>query len=84
MVPSFVLLCLVLSAGFSRELGGWGAALLAGLSVWWLAVNGTVEGVVLIEFSAAHGISGADLTGIAGLGLAAFRGASVFLRRAES
>ena len=71
MVASLVLICLVLSAGLSRELGGWGPVLLAGLSVVWLVVNGSMEGVVLVSLSAEHGVTGADLTGVAGLGLAA-------------
>jgi hypothetical protein len=73
MVTSLVLVCLVLSAGVSRELGGWGPVLLAGLSIVWLVVNGSMEGVVLVSLSAQHGITGADLTGVAGLGLAAYR-----------
>ena len=81
MVPAVVLAGLVLCAGFSRELGRGGAALLAAVSVLWLILNGPVEGVVLIEFSAGHGLTGADLAGVAGLSLAACRGFADRARR---
>jgi hypothetical protein len=80
MVAALVLVGLVLSAGVNRDLGGWGPALLAALSVGWLVVNGPVEGVVLVKLSAGHGITGADLAGVAGLGLAVVR-AAVMLRQ---
>ena len=73
-MASLVLACLVLSAGVNRELGGWGAFLLAGFSLLWLAVNGSMEGVVLVVLAPSHGFTGADLAGVAGLVLAAYRG----------
>jgi hypothetical protein len=33
-------------------------------------VNGPMEGPILVDLSATHGITGGDLAGIAGLGLA--------------
>jgi hypothetical protein len=80
VVAAVVLVCLVLSAGFTSWSSGWGAALLAGLSVLWLVVNNPMEGVVLVQLSAGHGITGADLTGLAGLALATSRGASALRR----
>jgi hypothetical protein len=81
MVAALVLACLVLTAGVSRELGGWGAALLAGLSVVWLRVNGSMEGLTIVDLSATHGITGADLAGAAGLGLAAVQGGRAYRQR---
>ena len=50
-----------------------GAAAMAVLSVLWLLVNGPVEGVVLVPVTADHGLTGADVAGLAGLALAAWR-----------
>ena len=47
--------------------------MLAVVSVLWLLVNGPVEGVVLLPVIADHGLTGADLAGLAGLALAAWR-----------
>ena len=65
-----MLVVVVLLAGFSAETGGIGAAGLAVASVGWLLVNGPVEGPVLLAFTPRHGLTGADLAGLAGLGLA--------------
>jgi hypothetical protein len=81
MVAALVLAGLVLSAGVNRDLGGWGPALLAVLSVWRLVVNGPVEGVVLVQVSEGHGITGADLAGVAGLAVAVLRGAVMLRQR---
>jgi hypothetical protein len=81
MVAALVLAGLVLSAGVNHDLGGWGPALLAVLSVWWLVVNGPVEGVVLVQVSEGHGITGADLAGVAGLAVAVLRGAVMLRQR---
>jgi hypothetical protein len=73
VVASPVLVCLRLSAGFSQELGGEGVGSRAGFSVLWLVVNGSMEGVVVRTLSPTHRITGAELTGVAGLGQAAYR-----------
>ena len=74
VVAAIVLAGLVLAAGLSPVLRTGGVALLAAMSVLWLVVNAPMEGPVLVTFSAAHGITGADLAGFAGLALAAGRG----------
>ncbi len=74
MVAAIVLAGLVLAAGLCGMSGIRGAAVLAAMSVLWLVVNTPMEGPVLVTFSAAHGITGADLAGFAGLALAAGRG----------
>ena len=73
MVASIVLAGLVLAAGLSGLLGAGGAAALAAMSVLWLLVNDPMEGPVLIIFTPAHGLTGADLAGLVGLALAAVR-----------
>ena len=49
--------------------------MLAAISVVWFVVNGPMEGPVLIVVTAHHGLTGGDLAGLVGLGLAAFEGA---------
>ena len=84
MLASVVLACLVLSAGFSAQLGGRGVVLLAAMSLLWLLVNGPMEGAVLVKVSKQHGFTAADLAGVAGLGLAAYRGLEWRRRRRPS
>ena len=55
-----------------------GAVLLAALSGLWLALNGPMEGDILLTITADHGLTAADLAGLAGLGLALWQ----FLRPA--
>lgn len=74
MIAAIVLVGLVLTAGLSGLLRTGGALALAVMSILWLVVNGPMEGPVLVRLSGAHGITGADLAGVAGLGLAAFHG----------
>ena len=70
MVAAVVLAGLVLAAGLSGRFGVVGAVALAATTVLWLLVNGPMEGPILVDLSAMHGITGGDLAGIAGLGLA--------------
>ena len=81
MVAAVVLAALVLAAGVSSSAGVGGALALATISVLWLLVNGPMEGKILVDVSATHGITGADLAGLVGLGLAAVQGARAFRRR---
>jgi hypothetical protein len=81
VVAAAVLAGLVLAAGLSGRFGVVGAVALAVISVLWLLVNGPMEGPVLVEFSAGHGITGADLAGVVGLGLAAAQGARAYRQR---
>ena len=77
MIAGSVLAALVLVAGINDRLGRLGPWLLAGLSVLWLLVNGPVEGLVLWELSSDHGLTAADLAGLVGLAVAAWRFAAV-------
>ncbi len=73
MIAALVLVALVLTAGLSSRSGSAGAGAVAALSVAWLLVNSPMEGPVLVAFTPDHGITGGDLTGFAGLALAAAR-----------
>jgi hypothetical protein len=79
MVAAVVLAGLVVSAGLCGMTGARGVAFLAGLSLLWLLVNGPMEGPVLVELTPGHGLTGADLAGLTGLALAAYR--ALILRR---
>jgi hypothetical protein len=81
VVAAVVLAGLVLAAGLSGRSGVVGTVALAALSVLWLLVNGPMEGPVLVDLSATHGITGGDLAGLVGLGLAAFQGAWSYRQR---
>ena len=73
MIAAVVLVGLVLTAGLSGRYRMGGVVALAGMSLLWLVVNGPMEGPVLLTVTAAHGVTGADLAGLAGLALAAYR-----------
>ncbi|GAB3773344.1 hypothetical protein FB382_000140 [Nocardioides ginsengisegetis] len=70
MIAGLVLAALVASAAAALPLKRTGAVLLAGVSVLWFLVNAPMEGEVLLFLTPAHGLSAADLAGIAGLGIA--------------
>ena len=74
MIAALVLAALVLAAGIGTSYGRLGAVALAVLSVLWVLVNGPMEGPTLLVLSRHHGVTGGDLTGLVGLGLAAYRG----------
>lgn len=84
MVAAIVLAGLVLAAGISGRFGVPGALALAATSLLWFVVNGPMEGSVLLPLSAEHGITGGDLAGVVGLGLAALNGARALRRRASA
>ena len=71
--PLGALAVLVVAAGTADRTGRAGAVALALASVAWLLVNGPVEGLVLVRVTPRHGLTGADVAGLAGLGLAAWR-----------
>jgi hypothetical protein len=73
MLAALVLAALLLAAGTGGGSGVRGVALLAALSVLWLLVNHPMEGPVLLVVTARHGLTGGDLAGLVGLGLAAYR-----------
>jgi hypothetical protein len=67
MLAGLVLFLLVVSAALAPVGGRPAAAFLAGVSVAWLLVSQSMEGDVLVVFSAGHGLTSADLGGLAGL-----------------
>jgi hypothetical protein len=67
------LLVMLVSAGTSDRTGRTGAAVLAVASVVWFFVNRPMEGSVLVRLSEDHGITAADLVGLAGLAIAGWR-----------
>ena len=75
MLAALVLVALVLAAGLCARFGMPGVLTLAAVSIIWLVVNKPMEGPVLLVVVRGHGLTGGDLAGLAGLGLAAFRGA---------
>jgi hypothetical protein len=81
VVAAVVLAGLVLAAGLSGRFGMRGAVTLAAVSLLWLVVNAPMEGPVLVPLTATHGITGGDLAGLVGLGLAASQGARAYRRR---
>jgi len=84
MLAAVVLAGLVVAAGVSGRFGLAGAAMLAAISIVWLTVNAPMEGPVLVRLPATHGITGADLAGVAGLGLAALQAARARRARAST
>jgi hypothetical protein len=76
-----VLVALVLLAAASRRSGLAGAVALAVVSVLWMLVNGSAEGPVLWSVSSQHGLTATDLGGLAGLGVAAWRGRQAWRSR---
>ena len=70
MLAGLVLVLLVVSACLAGYVGRPAVPVLAVASVLWLVVNGPMEGHVLIHFTREHGLTSADLAGLAGLGMA--------------
>ena len=70
MLAGLVLVLLVVSAGLAGWVGRPGVVALALASVLWLVVNQPVEGEVLLEVTSHHGLTSADLAGLAGLVMA--------------
>jgi hypothetical protein len=72
-VAMVTLLVLLISAATADRTGRAGAGVLAVASVVWLFVNGPMEGSVLYTVTYEHGLTAADLVGLAGLGIAGWR-----------
>jgi hypothetical protein len=81
VVAALVLVGLVLAAGLCDRFGMAGAVALAVISVLWLVGNGPMEGPVLVVVTRGHGLTGGDLAGLVGLGVAAFHGGRVWRSR---
>jgi hypothetical protein len=84
VLAALVLAALVLAAGLSGRFGLRGALGLAVVSVLWLVVNGPMEGPVLVVVARGHGLTGGDLAGLAGFGLALFNGARARRERLQA
>jgi len=84
VLAALVLAGLVVAAGVSGRYGATGALTLAALCVAWFVVNGPMEGPVLVVVTAGHGLTGGDLAGLAGLGIAASQGARARRGRQEA
>ena len=67
------LAALVLVAATSHRWGRAGACALVAVSVWWLLVNDPMEGETLFIVTRGHGLTAADLAGLTGLAVAAWR-----------
>ena len=72
MLVGLVMAGLVVCAFLAGRLGRTAAVTLALVSLLWLLVNGPAEGAVLLEVTHRHGLTSADLAGLAGLGVAAW------------
>ena len=70
VLPALILAAMVLLAGTIDRWGRPGAIALAVLSVGWLLTNQKMEGPTLLSFTPAHGLTGGDLAGLAGLAVA--------------
>ena len=72
VISGLALVVLVVAAGTADRTGPLGAVALALASLLWLALNKQMEGAILWQVSAHHGLTAADLAGFVGLGLAAW------------
>jgi uncharacterized membrane protein len=84
VLVGLVLVALVLLAAGSHRWGLPGALALAAASVLWLLVNGKAEGPILWTVTSQHGLTATDLAGLAGLGVAAWRGWQVWRSRSAA
>lgn len=73
LLPALILAAMVLLAGTLDRWGRPGAIALGVLSIGWLLTNQKMEGPTLLSFTPAHGFTGGDLAGVAGLGIAVWR-----------
>lgn len=73
MISGLALVVLLVAAGTADRTGVPGAVALALASLLWLALNKQMEGAIIWQVSAHHGLTAADLAGFLGLGLAAWR-----------
>jgi hypothetical protein len=81
VLAAVVLVALVLVAGLTPRAGLRGALLLTLVAVAWLGVNHPMEGPTLLVVTHNHGLTGGDLAGFAGIGLAAVRAAQAVRAR---
>jgi hypothetical protein len=70
LIPGLVLGALVVAAVLAGRYGRPAAVLLVVVSVLWVLVNHPMEGETLLPLSHGHGLTAADMGGLAGLVLA--------------
>ena len=73
VLPAVILAAMVLVAGTLDRWGRGGAVVLGILSIGWLLTNQHMEGPTLLSITQAHGLTGGDLAGLAGIGIAIWR-----------
>jgi len=73
VLPALILAAMVLLAGTIDRWGRLGAIALGALSIGWLLTNQKMEGPTLLSFTPAHGLTGGDLAGLAGIAIAVWR-----------
>jgi hypothetical protein len=83
VIPALALLLLVLTAYFTRGRGPRAGLWLVAVSVLWLACNKPVEGAIVMSLSENHGVTGADLAGLAGVTLGLRQAWPLVVRRAR-
>jgi hypothetical protein len=84
VLVGLVLAALVLLAAASGRSGVPGAIALAAVSLLWLRVNSSAEGPLVWSMTRNHGLTATDLGGLAGFGVAVWRGWQGWLRRRSS
>jgi len=69
VIAGLVLVALVLTARYTLRHGARAGYLLVAVSVAWLLVDKSMEGVTVVTFTESHGLTAGDLAGLAGFGL---------------
>ena len=69
MIAGLVLVALVLTARYTFRRGPRAGYLLVLVSVGWLLVDKSMEGVTLVTVQANRGLTAGDLAGVVGIGL---------------
>jgi hypothetical protein len=83
MTGALALLLLILAARFTRGRGPRAGLWLVAASVLWLVLDKPMEGSTVLRMTKNHGISGADLSGIAGVALGLHQAWPLVVRRAR-
>ena len=73
VLPALILAAMVLVAGTIDRWRRPGGIALGLLSIGWLLTNQHMEGPTLVFITRAHGFTGGDLAGLAGLAIATWR-----------
>jgi len=80
---SLALIFLVLAFRFTYRRGARAGYLLMAASLFWLVLDKSMEGPVLLHFGEDHGLTGADLSGLLGLALGAHQAWPDLVRRSR-